>query len=97
MTQKGHLRGVNKNWEKKVLNIFLLLKKYMPNFNNIPTELSSKFFDILMRPILTYNSEVWFMDTYLPVYRALNRVEKSNRICVVCSWLVCFGDGKLSP
>jgi hypothetical protein len=34
------------------------------NSNSIPIIQSCKLFDILIRPILNYNSEIWFMDDY---------------------------------
>jgi hypothetical protein len=35
-------------------------------------------FDTLVKPILTYNSEISFMDSYLKLFRATLRAEKSN-------------------
>ena len=75
---KGTFKRGEQELAKKGVKVLFTTQKFMSNFNNIPTELSCKLFDILIRPILTYNSEVWFMDTYLPVYRALNRAEKNN-------------------
>ena len=62
--------------EKKGIKVLFTVQKYMSNFNNIPTELSCKLFDILIRPTLTYNIEVWYMDTYLSVYRAVSRARE---------------------
>jgi hypothetical protein len=35
-------------------------------------------FDTFVKPILTYNSEISFMDSYLKLFRATLRAEKSN-------------------
>jgi hypothetical protein len=40
-----------------------------------------KLFDGLIRPVLQYNCEVWYMDDYLPLYRAILRAEKNNKTC----------------
>jgi hypothetical protein len=45
----------------------------MSNFVNVPADLSCKLFDTLIRPILLYNSEVWFMKNYLSIYKSVNR------------------------
>ena len=43
--------------------------------------LSCKLFDTLIRPVLQYNCEVWYMDDYLPLYRAILMAEKNNKTC----------------
>ena len=40
----------------------------MSNVVNVPADLSCKLFDTLIRTILLYNSEVWFMENYLSIY-----------------------------
>jgi hypothetical protein len=50
------------------------------NFNSNPVNLSCKLFDILIRPILTYNSEIWFMDDYFSISRAISRSEQSGSV-----------------
>jgi hypothetical protein len=45
----------------------------LSNFVNVPADLSCKLFDTLIRPILLYNSEVWFMKNYLSIYKSVNR------------------------
>ena len=51
------------------------------NFNSNPVNLSCKLFHILIRPILTYDSEIWFMDDYFSISRAISRSEKSGSVC----------------
>ena len=53
----------------------------MSNFNFVPTNLSCKLFDTLIRPILTYNSEIWFMDNFQSAFRASNRAAVNNTFC----------------
>jgi hypothetical protein len=53
-----------------------------------------KFVDILIKPILTYNSEIWFMDDYLSISRAIFRSEQSGSVCDTLSLedKFCFED-----
>ena len=53
----------------------------MSNFVNVPADLSCKLFDTLIRPILLYNSEVWFMENYLSIYKSVNRSRSHGTIC----------------
>lgn len=49
--------------------------------NSIPVSLACKLFDILIRPILTYNSEIWYMDDYFSISRSIYRAEQSGSNC----------------
>ena len=40
-----------------------------------------KKIDILIRPILTYTSEIWLMDDYFSISRAISRSEQSGSVC----------------
>ena len=51
----------------------------MSNFKHIPVNLSCKLFDALIRPIILYNSEIWFMDDYFSLFKAMQRSEISGR------------------
>ena len=57
---------------KKGLKVLFALNKNMLNFVNAPADLSCKLFDTLIRTILLYNSEVWFMENYLSIYKCQN-------------------------
>ena len=35
----------------------------------------------ILRPIVTYNSEIWFMDDYFSISRAISRSEQSGSVC----------------
>ena len=39
---------------------------------------STHLFDSLVRPILTYNCEIWNMDVYKPYVNATERAKKNN-------------------
>jgi hypothetical protein len=70
--------GACQKGSKKVL---FSLRKLFSNFEHLPVNLSCKLFDTLIRPVLQYNCEVWYMDDYLPLYRAILRAEKNNKAC----------------
>jgi hypothetical protein len=60
-TREVHVHFVlSKRAEQERTKSSILTKKNrFMNFNSIPVNLSCKLFDILIRPILTYNSEIW--------------------------------------
>ncbi|CAB9544920.1 hypothetical protein BROOK1789C_2050 [Bathymodiolus brooksi thiotrophic gill symbiont] len=57
------------------------MRKLFSNFEQLPVNLSCKLFDTLIRPILSYNCEIWYMDEYLPLYRAMLRATRNNTFC----------------
>ena len=57
------------------------MRKLFSNFEQLPVNLSCKLFDMLNRPILSYNCEIWYMDEYLPLYRAMLRATRNNTFC----------------
>lgn len=66
---------------KKGLKSIFALRSRFSNFQSIPVNLSCKLFDVLIRPILLYNCEVWFMEEYLPIVRAKERASKNGNNC----------------
>ena len=53
----------------------------MSEFKHVSVGLSCKLFDMLISPIIIYNSEIWYMDEYLSIFKALNRSRKHGTIC----------------
>ena len=78
---KGSLHKGIQELSKKGLKVIFSLRKIFNNFTQLPVNLSCKLFDTLVRPILCFNSEIWFMDDYLPSYRAMLRAIKNNISC----------------
>jgi hypothetical protein len=74
-------KGEYKNCQKKGLKVLFSLRKLFSNFEQLPANLSCKLFDTLIRPILSYNCEIWYMDEYLPLYRAMLRATRNNTFC----------------
>jgi hypothetical protein len=44
----------------------------------LAVNVSTHLFDSLVRPILTYNCEIWNMDAYKPYFNATGRSKKNN-------------------
>ena len=73
-------RGIQE-LSKMGLKVLSSLRKPFSNFEQLPVNLSCKLFDTLIRPILSYNCEIWYMDEYLPLYRAMLRATRNNTFC----------------
>lgn len=73
---KGNFKRAAQELSKKAMKVLFTLKSRFTDFHSIPIDLSCKLFDTLIRPVLLYNCEIWFMDEYLSIFRSLNR---SNR------------------
>lgn len=78
---KGCFKSGIQELSKKGLKVLFSMRKIFSNFEQLPVNLSCKLFDTLLRPILTYNCEIWYMEDYLPIYRALIRADKNNKTC----------------
>ena len=63
---------------KKALKVMYSIKSYTSSLNELPVNVSTHLFDSLVRPILTYNCEIWNMDVYKPYFNATERVKKNN-------------------
>ena len=54
------------------------IKSYTSCLNELPISVSTRLFDSLVRPILTYNCEIWNMDIYKSFYNASCRAEANK-------------------
>ena len=64
---------------KKAQKVLFSIKSRVASLGNIPIKVSNNLFDKLVQPVLTYNAEIYFMDSYLTYYRAKRRAEISNK------------------
>jgi hypothetical protein len=65
---------------KKAQKVLLSIKsRVASSLGNIPIKVSNNLFDKLVQPVLTYNAELFFMDSYLTYYTAKRRAEISNK------------------
>lgn len=54
------------------------IKSYTSGLNELPANLSVHLFDSLVRHILTYICEIWYVDVYKLYYNAIARARKNN-------------------
>ena len=47
--------------------------------NNLPVKVANNLFDSLVTPIMTYNSEVTYLDTFISIYRAKKRASTNDK------------------
>jgi hypothetical protein len=64
---------------KKAQKVLFSIKSRVASLGNIPIKVSNNLFDKLVQPVLTYNAEISFMDSYLTYYRAKHRAEITNK------------------
>ena len=58
----GNLKHAADNLYNKALIAFFSVKSKFNNFREVPLKTCLKLFDILLKPILTYGSEIWLSD-----------------------------------
>ena len=56
------------------------IKGYTSDLGQLPVSVACNLFDTLVKPILCYNSEICFMDSYLKRFRAKQRAEKNSSL-----------------
>ena len=74
----GNLNYSLEDLAKTVQKVLFSIKSRVSSIGNIPIKVSNNLFDMLVQPVLTYNAELSFMDSYLTYYRAKRRAEISN-------------------
>jgi hypothetical protein len=93
--RKGRFKRSTQELSKKGVKTFFSLKKYMSNFQHVPVDLSCKLFDSSNRPIILYNSEIWFMEEYFSVFKAKNRARIHETSCDILSLIDRFSMEKV--
>lgn len=78
ISSNGSLVNCSSDLANKARKALFAIKSYTSNFSQVPVKVACNLFQTLVRPILTYNSEICFMDSYLKFYRANMRASKSN-------------------
>ncbi len=78
ISDNGSLVNCSIDLSKKARKALFAIRAYTSNFEQVPVKVACNIFETLVRPILTFNSEICFMDTYLKLYRAKVRANKSN-------------------
>ena len=79
LKNNGNLNYSLEDLAKKGRKVLFSIKAKTSSLGYLPIEVSNNLFDKLVRPVLTYNSEISFMDGHLPYYRAKIRGEKNEK------------------
>jgi hypothetical protein len=78
INSNGSLVNSSLDLSKKTKKVLFSIKAYTSDFGQTPVKVACNLFDTLVKPILTYNSGISFMDSYLKLFRATLCTEKSN-------------------
>ena len=81
LNYRGNFKRATQELTTKGLKVLFYLKSCFSNFHSMPVTLSCKLFDTLIRPVLLYNSEIWFMENHHSTIRSLRRSEQHNTFC----------------
>ena len=81
ITYRGNFKKAVQELTKKGLKVLFALKGRFSNFQSIPISLSCKLFDVLIKPVLLYNSEVWFMEEYFSIIKSMKRAAQRGSVC----------------
>ena len=78
ITSNGSLTSCSSDLAKKARKVLFAINSYSSGFGQLPVRVSCNLFATLVKPILTYNSEICYMDTYIQFYRAKLRANKNS-------------------
>ena len=79
ISKNGNLISSAKQLAQKALKVMYSIRSYTSNITQMPANLACHLFDSLVRPILTFNSEIWYMDIYRSYHNSDCRA-KQNKI-----------------
>ena len=79
ISENGNFISSAKFLSQKALKVMYSIRSYISNANIMPANLSCHIFDSLVRPILTFNSEIWYMDVYRSFYNSELRVNNNEK------------------
>jgi hypothetical protein len=64
---------------KKAKKALFCIKSYTTSFNNLPVKVANNLFDTLVKPIMTYNSEVTYLNSFISLYRAKKTASTNDK------------------
>ena len=78
ISSNGSLVNCTTDLTKKARKVLFSIKSLTSQYGHLPLKVACNLFDTMVKPVLTYNAEMGFMDQYLKYYRAKKRSEKNN-------------------
>ncbi len=79
LKSNGNLKHSLDDLAKKARKVLFSLREKSISMGNFPIKVFKNLFDKLITPILTYNSDISFMDYHLPFFRAKQRSVLTNK------------------
>ena len=78
IAENGSLVLSAKILAQKALKVLYSIKGITSHINQLPAKLSCHLFDCLVRPVLTFNSEIWYMEIYQRYFNSDARAKAKN-------------------
>ena len=75
----GNLSQSTLNLTKKAKKVFFAIRSYTNSLNNLPLKVANNLFDSLVKPVMTYNAEITYLDSYISLFRAKQRAASSGK------------------
>ena len=79
LKSNGNLSHRTTDLVKNAKKALFCIKSYTTSLNNLPVEVANNLFDSLVKPIMTYNSEVTYLDTFISLYRVKKRASTNDK------------------
>ena len=74
----GKFHACHSELSKKGIKVLFSMFKYLNPIENLSLKIFKKLFDALIKPILTYNAEIWYLDFYEKIIKASQRAKSKN-------------------
>ena len=74
----GKFHSTHLELSKKGNKVMFSMFKYINTLGNVPINIFKKLFESLVKPILLYNAEIWYMDFYEKVSNSESRAKTKN-------------------
>ena len=87
LKSNGNLSHRTKDLIKNAKKDLFCIKSYTTSLNNLSVEVANNLYDILVKPIMTFNSEVTYLDTFISLYRVKKRVSTNDKEVELCNFI----------
>jgi hypothetical protein len=87
LKSNGNLSHRTTDLVKNAKKALFCIKSYTTSLNNLTVEVANNLFDILVKPIMTYNSEVTYLDTFISLYRVKKRASTNDKEVELCNFI----------
>jgi hypothetical protein len=74
----GKLNSSFTELSKKGAKVLFSIFKYLSPLERVSIKIYKKLFESLVKPVMMYNSEIWYMDFHDKISNAFNRAQNNN-------------------